>query len=255
MATHQESIISQFTRQAAYFPQSPGRNDEEALSLLMEMAGVTGEDTVLDVACGSGIVACTFATVASRVAGIDLTPAMLEQAQALAERRGLTNLSWQQGDIETLPFPDDSFSIVLSRYAFHHFLRPELVLSEMARVCRPGGRILIADGAPPAEKADAYNHFEKLLDPSHTRALAPEEFLGLMNDARLRNVRLAFYTMEMELEQTLAASFPNPGDDRKLRQLLREDIGVDRVGVGAHWRGDKIHYAYPIAVIVAEKTG
>jgi ubiquinone/menaquinone biosynthesis C-methylase UbiE len=253
MTTHQESIIAQFTRQAVHYSQMPGHNHEESLQLLLKMAGVSRQDTVLDVACGSGIVACAFAAVASQVTGIDLTPAMLEQARALAEQRGLTNLSWRQGDIETLPFPDESFSLVLSRYAFHHFLRPEAVLSEMARVCRPGGRILIADAAPSPDKADAYNYFEKLLDPSHARALTLEEFRDLSSRAGLHNVRLAFYKMEEELEQHLATLYPNPGDDEKVRQLLREDLGVDRVGVGAHLRGDKIHFAYPVAVIVAEK--
>ncbi|MGV0023674.1 class I SAM-dependent methyltransferase [Phormidesmis priestleyi] len=172
----------------------------------------------------------------------------------LAQKRGLTNLFWQQGDIEPLPFADNSFSIVLSRYAFHHFLNPGAVLSEMVRVCRPGGRILIADASLLSEKVDAYNHFEKLRDPSHTRALTLEEFQSLIADHTLQNVHLAFYKVEMELERQLAASFPNVGDDEKIRQLFRADIGVDALGVGAHLRGDEIHYAYPIIVVVAEKT-
>lgn len=56
-----------------------------------------------------------------------------------------------------------------------------------------------------------------------------------------------------ELERQLAASFPNAGDE-KIRQLFQADIGVDALGVGAYLRGDEIHYAYPITVIVAEKT-
>jgi len=255
MTTHQESIIDQFTRQAVHYSHMPGHNDEESLRLLMHLVGISGQDTVLDVACGSGIVACAFATMASQVTGIDLTPAMLEQAQALAQQRGLSNLSWRQGDIERLPFADDSFSIVLSRYAFHHFLKPGLVLSEMARVCCPGGKVLIADAALPPEKIDGYNHFEKLLDPSHHRALTLDEFRSLVSDAGLQNPRLAFYKMEEELERHLAASYPNPGDDEKVRQLLREDLGVDRLGVGAHLRGGEIHFAYPVTVIFAEKTG
>ena len=150
------------------------------------MAQLSGEDTALDVACGAGMVACAFATIASHVTGIDITPAMLEQSRLLAQRCGLTNLSWRQGNIETLPFPDNEFSVVVSRYAFHHLLNPDIVLAEMARVCRPGGRILIADGCPPPEKVDAYNHFEKLFDPSHHRALTLEEFLSLINGAGLQ---------------------------------------------------------------------
>jgi ubiquinone/menaquinone biosynthesis C-methylase UbiE len=254
MTTHQESIIDQFTRQAVPFSKLDGHTNEESLHLLMEMASVSEQDTVLDVACGSGIVSCAFATVASHVTGIDITPAMLKQAEILAQQKSLTNLSWQQGDIETLPFPDASFSIVLSRYAFHHFLQPDVVLSEIVRVCRPGGRVLIADVALPPAKVDAYDRIEKLRDPSHTHALTLEEFPSLVTDANLQNVKLAFYKVEMGLEQQLAASFPKSGDDEKLRQIFRDDIGIDHLGVGAHFQGDEIHYAVPISVIVGEKV-
>ncbi|MEG3974419.1 methyltransferase domain-containing protein [Microcoleus sp. herbarium8] len=254
MSAHQKSIIDQFTRQAVPFANLYGHTNQESLDLLMKMANVSDKDTVLDVACGPGIVACAFAAVSHHVTGIDLTPAMLEQAQILTEQKNLTNLSWLQGDIETLPFPDNSFSIVLSRYAFHHFLRPDVVLSEMVRVCHPGDRVLIADVVMPPEKVDAYNYIEKLRDPSHTRALTLEELPKLVADANLHNVKLAFYKVELEVEQQLAASFPNPGDADKLRQIFRDDIGVDSLGIGTHLRGDAIHYAVPIAVIVGEKA-
>lgn len=253
MTTHQESIIDQFTRQSAHYLQMPGHNNEESIRLLMDLVRVSERDTVLDVACGTGIVSCAFAATAKHVTGIDLTPAMLEQAGSLARQRGLTNLTWQQGDIEELPFPDNSFSIILSRYAFHHILKPAIVVSEMVRVCQSGGRILIADAFLSPEKVDAYNHFERLFDPSHARALTLEEFRGLVIGSGLQNIHLAFYKMEMEMEQHLASSYPNPGDDEKIRQLLKDDLGVDRLGIGVHLRGDEIHYAYPVTVFVGEK--
>lgn len=114
--------------------------------------------------------------------------------------------------------------------------------------------MLIADVALPPDKVNAYDRIEKLRDPSHTRALTLEELPKLVADANLHNVKLAFYKVELELEQPLAASFPNPGDGDKLRQIVRDDIGVDRLGIGAHLRGDAIHYAVPIAVIVGEKA-
>lgn len=255
MSDHRKITIDQFTRQAVPFSRSSGHSNEESLRLLVEMAELSSEDTVLDVACGTGMVACAFAEIARHVSGIDLTSAMLEQAKLLAQHRNLSNLSWYQGDIETMPFSDNNFSVVLSRYAFHHFLNPGSVIREMSRVCRPGGKIMIADAVLPPEKIDAYNHMEKLFDPSHNRALTMKELYGLVNNAELQDIRLAFYKMEMKLESQLAASFPNPGDEERIRQLLRDDIGVDRLGVGAHMRGDEIHYAYPVTVIVARKIG
>ncbi|TYQ27763.1 methyltransferase domain-containing protein [Pseudanabaena sp. UWO311] len=253
MTTHQESIIDQFTLQAIPFTLLYAHSNQESLDLLVEMADVSDRDTVLDVACGSGIVACAFAKVADRVTGIDITPAMLEQASVLAEQKGLKNLSWQQGYIEKLPFPDESFSIVMSRYAFHHFLQPDVVMSEMMRVCRRGGRVLIADVALPQEKVEAYDRLEKLRDPSHTHALTLEEFSQLFANTNLQNVSWKFYKVELELEQQLAASFPNLGDKERIRQIFREDIGIDNLGIGAHYQGNAIHYAVPIAAIVGEK--
>ncbi|TYQ28911.1 methyltransferase domain-containing protein [Pseudanabaena sp. UWO311] len=253
MATHQESIIDQFTRQAIPFTQLYAHSNQESLDLLVEMAGVSDRDTVLDVACGSGIVACAFAKVADRVTGIDITPAMLEQASVLAAQKGLKNLSWQQGDIEKLPFPDESFSIVMSRYAFHHFLQPDVVMSEMMRVCRRGGRVLVADVALPQEKVEAYDRLEKLRDPSHTHALTLEEFSQLVANYNLQNVSWKFYKVELELDQQLAASFPNLGDKDRIRQIFRDDVGIDNLGVGAHYRGNEIQYVVPIAAIVGEK--
>jgi SAM-dependent methyltransferase len=255
MNEHQQITIDQFTLQAVPFSHSSGHSNEESLRLLVELAELSGEDTVLDVACGTGMVACAFAQVAGQVSGIDLTSAMLEQAKLLARQQNLMNLAWFQGDIETLPFSDNGFSVVLSRYAFHHFLNPGSVIREMSRVCRPGGKIMIIDAILPPEKVDPYNHFEKLLDPSHNRALTMEEMQRFVENAGLQDVRLAFYNMEMELESQLAASFPNPGDEERIRRLVRDDIGIDQLGVGAHIRGDEIHYAYPVTVVVARKAG
>ncbi|WP_055076713.1 class I SAM-dependent methyltransferase [Pseudanabaena sp. 'Roaring Creek'] len=252
MTTHQEAIVDQFTRQAIPFTQLYAHNHQESLDLLIRMARVSDSDTVLDVACGSGIVACAFAKLADHVTGIDITPAMLEQADRLAQKISLTNLSWLQGDIATLPFPDASFSLVVSRYAFHHFEQTQEVLAEMRRVCRQGGRILIADVALPPEKIEAYDRLEKLRDPSHTHALTLEEFPQLIDRANLQNVEWAFYKVELELESQLAASFPQLGDDEKIRQIFQADIGIDRLGVGAHYKNECIHYAVPIAVVVGD---
>src|SRR4029453_9168085 len=98
-------------------------------------------DTVLDVACGPGLVVCAFAKVVRHATGIDITPAMLDPAGAYAAERGLTNVPWRQGDVLPLPWPDASFTVVTSRFAFHHFLDPLAVLHEMKRVATPGGGV------------------------------------------------------------------------------------------------------------------
>ena len=132
--THKDSILDQFTRQAIPFNTSAGIKDEIALNLLVEASGAGADDTVLDVACGGGLVVCAFAKVVKHATGIDITPAMIERCRQLQKEKGLTNITWKLGDVLPLPFPDASFSIVTSRFAFHHFLDPAAVLGEMKRV-------------------------------------------------------------------------------------------------------------------------
>jgi SAM-dependent methyltransferase len=110
--SHRDLILDQFSRQAVPFSTAPGIKDEQALRLIVESTGAGPEDTVLDVACGGGIVVCAFARVVKHATGIDLTPAMLERAKAYAAEQGLTNVSWKQGDVLPLPYSDGAFSLV-----------------------------------------------------------------------------------------------------------------------------------------------
>src|SRR5262249_7318206 len=159
-----------------------------------------------------GLLACAFARVTRHVTGIDVTPEMLEQARALQQREGLENVSWRLGDVQPLPYADASFSIVSARFAFHHFPDPLAVLKDMRRVCRHGGRVVVADSAPESNRADAFNQMERLRDPSHVRALAPEELVELFAAAGLPEARLQRDLLPYELESLLARSVPNDGD-------------------------------------------
>src|SRR5271157_4890241 len=205
---HQTAIIDQFSRQAVPFSQQPAHSKESFLNLLLEMSGVGPEDTVLDVACGPGLVACAFAARAQHVTGIDLTPAMIARAQEIQREQGLTNLTWQVGNVLPLPFPEAAFSLVITRYTFHHFLDPKAVLAEMVRVCRPGGRVLVADIGIPPDKQEAFNRMEKLRDPSHTSHLPPADFLQMAADLGLQEVKTQFIKSERNLKAHLGASFP-----------------------------------------------
>jgi SAM-dependent methyltransferase len=252
---HDQAIVEQFSRQAIPFSQQPAHSRESFLNLMLEMSGVNREDNVLDVACGPGLVACAFAARARHVTGIDLTPAMIERAQQLQQERQLPNVTWQTGNVLPLPFPDASFSLVITRYTFHHFLDPRAVFTEMVRVCAQGGRVLVADTTMTPEKRDFCDVEEKLRDPSHTRTLTPAEFSQMAAELGLREVRTEFIKSERNLEAHLRASFPHPGDEDKIRKIFREDIGKDALGLGAHLKGDQIHFAYPVIILVGRKGG
>jgi SAM-dependent methyltransferase len=250
---HREAILDQFTRQAVPFATAPSIRDEAALQTVVEFSGVGADDTVLDVACGPGILACAFAKVARHVTGIDLTPAMLDRARGLQKEQGLTNLTWRLGDVLPLPYADASFTLVVSRFAFHHLLDPGAVLGEMRRACAPGGTVMVVDSAPAPDKADAFNVMERLRDPSHARALPLVEHLALFANAGFGEPRQTFYRLQTDLEGLLSRSFPNPGDAEKIRAMVRRSLTDDGLDMATQRAGDTIRLSYPVAVLAARR--
>jgi len=254
MARHDEVVVDQFTRQAVPYSQAPAIRDEEALHRLVEFSGATPDDTLLDVACGPGVVVCAFAAVARHATGIDLTPAMIERARALQRQKGLSNVSWIVGDARRLPWPDRSFSIVTSRFALHHCLEPIAVLREMKRVCRPEGKVAVVDviASPDPTKAAAFERMEKLRDPSHVRALSLAELEALIRGVGLPPPRKAFDQAVNELEAYLARSFPDPADADEIRRMFVASLDDDAMGLATRRVGDQIWFHHDVALLVSE---
>ncbi len=251
--THQSLIRDQFTRQATPFSTAAPIADQGALRLIVEAAAAGPADTVLDVACGGGIVVCGFAPHVRHATGIDMTPAMLERARALAAEKGVANVSWQEGDVAHLPYPDGAFTIVVTRFAVHHFPDPAAVFAEMVRVCAPGGRVVVVDtcASPDPAKATEFNRLELLRDPSHVRALPLAELKGLYAAAGLGEPRVAFTELRDTVDHLLERSFPNPGDDRQIRELFAASLADDRLGIPIQKKADQLEYAYPVAILAA----
>jgi ubiquinone/menaquinone biosynthesis C-methylase UbiE len=255
-ATHQDLILDQFTRQATPFSTANTITDANALRMIVAAAMPGPRDTVLDVACGGGIIVCAFAPEAKHATGIDMTPAMLDRARQLAAEKGIANVSWDQGDVGSLPYADGAFDIVVTRFSMHHFLDPIGVLREMVRVCAPGGRIVVVDmyASEDPAKAAEWNRLEKLRDPSHVRCLTLTELKGLFGTAGLPAPKASFYELRDEVRNLLRRSFPNPGDDVKIIEMFAASAEDDRLGIPVRRDGDRINYAYPIAILAAQRA-
>jgi SAM-dependent methyltransferase len=112
--------------------------------LLAQMAA--GAD-VLDVGCGPGTITAGLAALVpgGRVVGMDAAGGVLEEARAEAARRGLSNISYEVGDVYHLAFADDSFDVVHAHQVLQHLSDPVAALIEMRRVCRRGGIVAARD--------------------------------------------------------------------------------------------------------------
>jgi ubiquinone/menaquinone biosynthesis C-methylase UbiE len=249
-ATHNQRIVEQFTRWAKPFSELPIHAEADAMARTIQACALTPDVDALDVACGPGILACAQAPHARAVTGIDITPAMIEQARARQAAAEVENMAWHVGDATALPFESGSFDRVTTRYSFHHMTDPAATLAEMVRVCRPEGRIVVIDATPSPETQAAYDAMERLRDPSHTSALTLQQLREIGQEAGLREVAVDGYRLGAELS-TLADTSDIPA----LEAMLESDIasGQDRIGVGARRTAFGIQFHFPVSILAWER--
>jgi len=143
------------------------------------LAPFTGTERAFDSGCGAGALAFALAPFVGSVVGVDLSANLIYAGKELAP----ANCELMVGDATALPFEYGSFDIVGCMRVLHHARRPELVVSELARVTRPGGRILLIDQlgfVDPVVSAET-DRFEKARDPSHTRLLPDQDIRSLLD--------------------------------------------------------------------------
>lgn len=143
----------------------------EIARLNVGMAEALVEDTdphagqrVLDVACGSGTAALVAARRYCEVTGIDYVPALIERAEIRARAEGL-DADFRVGDAQGLPFPDDSFDVVLSVYGVQFVADQDRAARELLRVCKPGGKIGLAGPIPEGWSGDWFAAHAQYVPP------------------------------------------------------------------------------------------
>jgi SAM-dependent methyltransferase len=150
-----------------------------------------GDERSLDVGTGAGALALALAPLVAQVVAVDRVPELL--AQARERVAAFDNVEIVEADATALPFPDASFDLTATMRTLHHVARPELALAELARVTRPGGRVLVVDQIAAIDplEAIAVDRFERARDPSHTRLLPEIDLRNLFeaNDLALLRAR------------------------------------------------------------------
>jgi ubiquinone/menaquinone biosynthesis C-methylase UbiE len=210
--------------------------DAEELAWMLEDLPVSPDAQALDIASGTGEFARALAPHVGTVIGLDATDAMMEQGKKFIEQAGIENISFKKGIVQDIPFEDETFDIVSSRYAFHHFADPRPVISEMARVCKTGGHVIIVDIIVPDEStAVESNYYEWLCDQSHTRALHPGEFETYFRLFGLDVVSARTRALENEFIEWMDFSLTEkPHREEILRAVSAELKGGPKIGLSPY---------------------
>lgn len=204
--TLEETAKKIFGARAALYSTSAAHTDAQVLARLVELAAPQPDWTALDIATGTGHTALAIAPHVASVTGLDLTTEMLIEADKLSRARGVNNITFREGDVHALPFATGSFDLLTSRRAPHHFSNIKQALSEMWRVLRPGGRLVIDDRSVPEDDFvdQCMNELDWLHDQSHVRQYRPSEWQRLLPEAGFVIESIELYTKHRPLTSLTA---------------------------------------------------
>jgi SAM-dependent methyltransferase len=244
---YEESIRAEFTHQSLSFGTSPAMTSSETLGALVELVPEDAEADWLDVACGPGVISRAMARRVGAVTGVDLTPAMVEEARRRAGEEGIANVSFALGDATALEFADGSFDGAVTRLSLHHVPAPGRVVAEMTRVVRPGGLVLVSDivGDEDGEATAWREEFERLRDPSHWACQTPRRLRRMGEAAGLELEQEKLVPVEIDFDEWLARGSGGTAAAALIAELLREQPATAesfRVTEGPE--GRRLHQRY-----------
>ncbi|HET8968622.1 MAG TPA: class I SAM-dependent methyltransferase [Gaiellaceae bacterium] len=180
------------------------RSDDLAKRLRRLLGPFTGNEGVLDAGCGTGAVAFALAPNVAEVVGVDTRADYLEAGRSAAP----ANVRFEEADVMSLPFGYAEFDLVCCHRVLHHVRRPELAVSELARVTRSGGKVFIADqlGSVDPLLSLEQDRFEHLRDATHQRLLPEADIRGYLdaNDLVLISSEVTHERVDLEDRLELA---------------------------------------------------
>jgi ubiquinone/menaquinone biosynthesis C-methylase UbiE len=253
---HREVVKREFARQAPTF-EDPDYSfaDRRLIAWIQRNVPPERGAAVLDVAGGTGHMARAYAGTSAVAVVLDLTEEMLATGQRRAHAAGQSNVVFIHGDAGRMAFIDDSFDLVLSRFAAHHFERPEKEIAEMVRVCRPRGRVAVIDlVAPDPALARGQDRLERRRDPSHTTVLSIAGLRTLLEAAGAEVFHETIHDQRLPLERWLAQASTPPERAEAIRmELGRELDGGAATGMRPLKHDGELHITHRYGIVVARK--
>lgn len=193
--------------------------DDSHLKLLIDMIEPSNKNKILDLGTGSGYIAFPLAQKykTSTIVGLDIVTETLIRNTKRAEKHGLNNLQFVSYDGNTVPFSDNSFDIIIVRYALHHF--PNIIQSfeDMFRILKPNGKLILSDPTPNENDSCQFvDKFMQIKPDGHIKFYRLDEYQEMLNNAGF----------QFESNQVTTIRFPRK-EAEKYSDLIKEtDSGI-----------------------------
>ncbi|MFM2484947.1 class I SAM-dependent methyltransferase [Celerinatantimonas yamalensis] len=222
--THEQLLQAQFSPQANAYLHSEVHAKGDDLQLVRQLVGEQPQARVLDMGCGGGHVSFQLAEQVKEIVAFDLSNAMLQVVRTEAQKRCLTNLQTCQGNVASLPFADDHFDVVITRYSAHHWTQWSTALSEMRRVLKPSGQVMIIDVISSDEPLlDSWlQTIETIRDPSHVRDFTLSQWLQALTQQGFKLQSCQQFPLFLEFQSWIERMQPPAEHVATIRSLIQK---------------------------------
>lgn len=254
-SSRKDIVRSQFNRQAQHFSKWPVTTNQEYARAYFNFCAMTPDDRLLDISCGTGDFCIFCAQNISHATGVDLSEKMIALAIRQSMGSGAENTAFRCGDASNLPYRNDTFSIVISKSAFHHYSNHTAIFREMIRCCSRHGRISVQDivAYDDAKVNDFFESFERMVDPSHKVTCSKSFIRDLYQQNRIQIVSALEVPVDLNMNDYLKHAVRSEKDTVVLRQVIKDGLQDDVIKNYFYFKGKELFFKRNVFLVLGRK--
>ncbi|ALB45651.1 class I SAM-dependent methyltransferase [Clostridium beijerinckii] len=251
-----EIIKEQFNKGARNFDNWSVTQNEKMMQGLADFCELSKEDTVLDIACGTGGFSLYAASLADKVCGVDISEGMILVAKEKAKEKNINNIKFYCENVEDIKNINEKFSLVVSRSAFHHMKNYKEVFSDMVNHCKTEGKLCIQDIAAYDEE-EINNYFEELeilIDKSHYKTYSKREFFQLFKEKNIKITALFESETELDLDDYINHLKQDEISLKNIQSHIEKGLENKKIAEYFFKRDNRLFWKRKVCTIVGEKS-
>lgn len=250
-----------YNRVAATYGTDDHKGESQAVQELLTFAELPEALRVLDVGSGPGHISLALAQAGAReVVGVDISPAMLEQAEYLRlstrEADIVNRINFRLASARHLPFRAERFDAAVCRFLLHHLREPELVLQEINRVLKGDGILVVVEivGSNDAVKRATQNAIETRRNPSHTAVYSTEQYQKMLSTSGFMVEKQKEVTVEHTVDEWLDSVAADDSTLEAVQEMLEASLETDAAGLNVRKQDETLVFERKSIYLRARKT-